>query len=262
MILAIDVGNTNIVIGCIEGDNILFNERVSTNHLATDLEYAIQLKTIFEIHSITALEVEGAVMSSVVPSITGTIKRAIQKLVKTEVLIVGPGIKTGLRILFDNPAQVGSDLVVDAVAGINYYKAPLVIVDMGTATTMSVIDRDHNYLGTLIIPGLRTSLDALISHAAQLSKVQLDIPKRIIGKNTSECVMNGVMYSAAAGLDGCIERIEEELGEKCTVVATGGLAGMMTKLCKREIIYDNDLLLKGLMVIYNKNKGNSHEKRV
>ncbi len=262
MILAIDVGNTNIVVGCIDGGEILFNERVSTNHRATDLEYAINLKTIFEIHGITASEIEGAVMSSVVPSITGTIKRAINKLVNAEVIIVGPGIKTGLRILLDNPAQLGSDLVVDSVAGINYYNTPLIIIDMGTATTMSVIDRSNNYLGTLIIPGLRTSLDALISHAAQLSRVQLDLPRRVIGKNSAECIMNGVMYSSAAGLDGCIERIEEELGEKCTVVATGGLAGAVTKLCRREIIYDNDLLLKGLMVIYNKNKGSCHEKRV
>lgn len=256
MLLAIDAGNTNIVIGCTEGEKILFNERVSTNHKATDLEYAIQLKTIFEIHNINKTEIEGAVISSVVPSITGVIKRAVKKLVNIEPLVVGPGVKTGLRILTDNPAQLGADLVVDAVAGINCYKTPLIIIDMGTATTMSVIDKSENYLGTLIIPGMKTSLDALISGAAQLPKINLDPPKRVVGTNTSECIANGVLYFNASGIDGTIEKIEEELGEECTVVATGGLAGQVIPLCKKEIIYDDDLLLKGLMIIYNKNRGN------
>lgn len=255
MILAIDVGNTNIVIGCIEGETILFNERVSTKHTATDLEYAIQIKNIFEIHDIKPSVIEGAVMSSVVPSITSTIKRAVKKLIDIEPMVVGPGIKTGVRILTDNPVQVGSDLIVDAVAGINYYAGtPLIIIDMGTATTMSVIDTNNNYLGTLIIPGMKTSLDALVSGAAQLPKVNLDIPKRVVGKNTSECMANGIMFYTASGIDGTIERIEEEMGEECTVIATGGLAGLITPLCRKKIIYDNDLLLKGLMVIYNKNK--------
>ncbi len=255
MILAIDIGNTNIVIGCIDNDEILFNERVSTNHKATDLEYAIQIKNIFEIHNIDTESIDGAVMSSVVPSITGTVKNAIKKLVVCEPLVVGPGVKTGLKITTDNPAQLGADLVVDAVAGINYYKAPLIIIDMGTATTISVIDKDLSYTGTLIIPGMRTSLDALVNGAAQLPKVNLDAPKRVVGKNTSECMSNGIMLYTASGLDGCIERIEAELGETCTVVATGGLAGLVTPLCNNNIIYDNDLLLKGLMVIYNKNRG-------
>lgn len=256
MLLAIDVGNTNIVIGCIHNEEILFNERVSTNHKATDLEYAIQLKTIIEIHNINKDKIEGAIMSSVVPSVTGVIKRAVEKLLKLETLVVGPGIKTGLKILTDNPAQLGSDLVVDAVAGINYYTAPMIIIDMGTATTMSVIDSDGSYLGGSIIPGMKTSLDALVSGAAQLPKIQLHKPEHVIGKYTSECMRSGIMYYTAAGIDGCINRMEEELGEKCTVIATGGLAGLVTPLCKREIIYDNDLLLKGLMVIYSKNKRN------
>ncbi|MDD6762655.1 MAG: type III pantothenate kinase [Clostridiales bacterium] len=262
MLLAIDVGNTNIVIGCIKNNRILFNERVSTNHRATDLEYAIQLKTIIEIHNIDKREIEGAVMSSVVPSVTGIIKRAVQKLLHIDTLVVGPGIKTGLRILTDNPAQLGSDLVVDAVAGINYYSAPLIIIDMGTATTMSVIDRDGNYAGGMIIPGMRTSLDALVSGAAQLPKIQLEKPENVVGTYTAECMKSGIMNYTASGLDGCIEKIEEELGYKCTVIATGGLSGLIAPLCRKEVIYDNDLLLKGLMVIYNKNRVNNHEKRI
>lgn len=157
----------------------------------------------------------------------------------------------------DNPAELGSDLVVDAVAGIKYYKVPLILIDMGTATTVSVIDSDLSYRGGLIIPGMRTSLDALTSRAAQLKKVQLDMPKRIIGTNTVECTNAGIMHYTAAGIDGVIDRIEEELGEKCTVVATGGLSGLVTPLCKRDIIHDDDLLLKGLLVIYNMNNKNA-----
>ena len=159
-----------------------------------------------------------------------------------------------LNIKIDNPAQLGSDLVVDAVAGIKYYGAPLIVIDMGTATTVSVIDRDENYTGTLIIPGMRTSLDALVSGAAQLPKVKLDPPKRVVGKNTSESMANGIMYYTAAGLDGCIERIEEEMGEKCTVVATGGLAKEIVACCEKEIIYNKDLVLQGLLIIYKKNR--------
>lgn len=254
MILAIDVGNTNIVIGCIDGDRILFNERVCTNRLETDLEYAIRLKNIFEIHCIDRSSIEGAVISSVVPPITGVIAEAVKKLYNINPLIVAPGLKTGFRIMTDNPAELGADLVVDAAAGINFYSVPLIIVDMGTATTVSVIDRDKNYRGGLIIPGMRTSLDALTSNAAQLRNIQLSSPERIIGTNTVECINSGIMHYTAAGIDGVIDRIEEELGEKCTVVATGGLSGLIAPLCRREMIFDNDLLLKGLMVIYNKNK--------
>ncbi len=254
MVLAIDVGNTNIVIGCFKNEKILFNERISTNHNATDLEYAIQIKNILEIHNIDTTAIEGSIISSVVPSVTTSMRDAVAKLTEKEPMIVGPGIRTGLRILTDNPAQLGSDLVVDAVAGINYYPTPQIIIDMGTATTFSVIDKDANYLGTLIIPGMNTSLDALSNGAAQLPKVNLDLPKRVVGTNTAECMSNGIMFYTASGLDGCIERIEEELNEKCTVIATGGLAGTVVPLCKKDIVYDDDLLLKGLMIIYNRNK--------
>ena len=254
MLLAIDVGNTNIVIGCIDNETILFNERVSTDHKATDLEYAIQLKTIIEIHDVRRGAIEAAVISSVVPSVTGEIGHAVKKLFGITPLIVGPGVKTGLRILIDNPAQLGSDLVVDAVAGVNFYTPPLIIIDMGTATTFSVVDKDGSYLGGQIIPGMRTALDALTSGAAQLSTVKLQKPAHVIGRNTEECIQSGIMHYTASGIDGCIDRIENELGYKCTVIATGGLSGLVVPLCKHNIIYDNDLLLKGLMVIHNKNR--------
>ena len=254
MVLAIDIGNTNIVIGCFEGERILFVERVSTNHSATDLEYASTIRMAMHIHDMDAAAMEGAIISSVVPTLTGTVKRAIEKYAGVKVTVVGPGIKTGLSIQIDNPAQLGSDLVVDAVAGISSYPTPQIIVDMGTATTYSVIDRRKNYVGTLITTGVSISADALTSATSQLPKIGFDSPRTVIGKNTVDSMRAGLMYSNAAAIDGICDRIEEELGEKCTVIATGGLAGIVTSLCKREVILDETLMLKGLMLIYNKNK--------
>ena len=254
MILAIDIGNTNIVMGCFDGDKILFRERVSTNQAATDLEYAVTIKTALHMHGFNSKDITGAIISSVVPSVTNTFKRAIEKYAGVDVKVVGPGIKTGLSIKIDNPAQLGSDLVVDAAAGINEYPVPLIIIDMGTATTLSVVDKNKNYIGGMIVTGMAVSTDALISRTSQLPKIAFETPKKLIGSNTVDCMKSGIMYSTACSLDGLTERIEEELGEKCTVVATGGLASTIVPLCKRDIILDDDLLLKGLMLIYNKNK--------
>lgn len=253
MVLAIDIGNTNIVVGCFEKDKILFVERVSTNHSATDLEYASMIRMAIHIHGYTSAMLEGAIISSVVPSVTGTVKRAIEKYAGIKALVVSPGVKTGLSILVDNPAQLGTDLVVDAVAGIKYYPTPLIIIDMGTATTLSVIDRHKNYIGGMIMTGVVISSDALTSRTSQLPNIAFEAPKKVIGKNTVDCMRSGIMYSNACALDGLIERIEEEIGEKCTVVATGGISSLITPLCKRDIILDDELLLKGLMIIYNKN---------
>lgn len=253
MVLAVDIGNTNIVVGGFEGDKILFRERVSTNPLSTDLEYATAFRMALHMHDYNSSQLTGAIISSVVPSVTNTVKRAIEKYAGVKVMIVGPGIKTGLSILIDNPAQLGSDLVVDAVAGIKEYNVPQIIIDMGTATTLSVVDKNRNYLGGMIMTGMAVSTDALTSRTSQLPKVAFEVPKKVIGRNTVDCMKSGIMYSNACALDGLIERIEEELGEKCTVIATGGLAGVVTPLCKNKIILDDDLLLKGLMIIYNKN---------
>ncbi len=253
MILVVDIGNTNIVMGCFDGDKILFRERVSSSQKATDLEYAVSIKTALEMNHVKSEEITGVIMSSVVPSITNTFKRAVEKLTGVKPLVVGPGIKTGLSILIDNPAQLGSDLVVDAVAGINEYPVPQIIIDMGTATTFSVIDKNRNYLGGMITTGMSVSTDALISRTSQLPKIAFEVPKKLIGKNTIDCLKSGIMYSNACSIDGMIERIEEELGEKCTVIATGGLANLITPLCKRKIILDDDLMLKGLFIIYNRN---------
>ncbi len=254
MILAIDIGNTNIVVGCIDDEKIYFIERLSTVRTKTELEYAIDLKTVLDIYHIKRTDIEGCIISSVVPQITNVAKLAAEKILKKEPLVLGPGVRTGLNILLDNPGEMGADRVADAVAALTYYPVPLVIVDMGTATTVSVVDEKKRYLGGMILPGVRVSLDALTSRASQLSGISIEEPKRLIGKNTVDCMKSGILYGNAAAVDGIIDRIEEELGQKVTAIATGGMSKKIIPHCRREIIQDEDLLLKGLLVIYEKNK--------
>lgn len=258
MILAIDIGNTNIVIGCIKDDKILFTERMSTDSNKTVLEYAIGFKTVLELYHIHTEDLTGSIISSVVPPVTNTVRKALYKITHHQAMVVGPGIRTGLNILMDNPATTGSDLIVNAVAAIHEYPAPLIIFDFGTATTASVVDRKKNYIGGMIIPGIRVSLDGLASHASQLSRISLDAPKKIIGTNTADCMKSGLLYGNAAMLDGIVDRMEEELGEPATILATGGLASLIVPLCKKNIILDDDLLLRGLNLIYKKNQEHNH----
>ncbi|MBS5398423.1 MAG: type III pantothenate kinase [Lachnospiraceae bacterium] len=254
MILAIDIGNTNIVIGCMDGKKCVFIERLSTVRTKTELEYAIDIKNVLDIYHIKRADLEGGIISSVVPQITTVVKIAVEKILKKEPLVVGAGIKTGLNIRIDNPAQLGSDLVVDSVAGIAEYPVPLLIFDMGTANTVCVIDKNRNYIGGMIYPGIGVSLDSLTANASQLGGISLEAPEHIIGKNTVECMKSGTIYSAAAAIDGIIDRLEEELEGDVTVVATGGLAGKIVPHCRRDVRLDEDLLLKGLAVIYQKNR--------
>ncbi|MFQ9510223.1 MAG: type III pantothenate kinase [Lachnospiraceae bacterium] len=254
MILAIDIGNSNIVVGLLEGEKTCFVERLATDHKKTELEYAISFKNILELYSIKVSDIEGGIISSVVPPISNTIKASIEKILNKEVKIVGPGLKTGLNIKIDNPAQLGSDRVVDAVAALNSFPVPLIVIDMGTATTISVIDKNRNYIGGVIIPGVKVSLESLSKHTSQLPKISLEAPRKTIGKNTIECMKSGTIFGNASLLDGMISRIEKEIGMKATVVATGGLSKFIVPHCHHEIIQDDNLLLKGLSLIYDKNK--------
>ena len=254
MILALDIGNTNIVVGCIDREKTYFIERLSTVRTKTELEYAVDIKTVLDIYHIKKADIEGCIISSVVPQVTNIARLSAEKILKKEVMVLGPGVKTGLNIMMDNPGQLGADLVADAVAGLAEYPVPFIVIDMGTATTVSVVNEKKQYIGGMILPGVRISLDALPSRASQLSGISLEAPKRIIGKNTIDCMKSGLLYSNAAALDGIVERIEEGRGQKTTVIATGGLAKKVIPHCKREIILDEDLLLKGLLVIYEKNK--------
>ena len=253
MVLAVDIGNSNVVIGCFEGDDIRLLERMSTNRNSTALEYAVLIKTVLELNGLEKVAFEGGIISSVVPAVTNMVKAAIEKLTGTPPLVVGPGLKTGLKIMIDNPAQLGSDRVADAVAAVSEYPCPLITIDMGTATTISVIDKNQNFIGGVIMPGLRISAESLSSRTSQLPQISLDPPKKAIGRNTIDCMRSGIVLGCAATIDGIVEKIEQELGYPCTVVSTGGHANIVIPYCKRQIIVDEKLLLKGLMILYRKN---------
>ena len=253
MILAVDIGNSNIVLGCFDENEILFEDRLSTDRDSTVLEYAVIIKTSLEMHHLEYEQITGAIISSVVPSVTENVQQAIFRLIGQQAMVVSPGMKTGLNNLLDDPKQLGSDRVADAVGAIGEYPCPLIIVDMGTATTISVIDGQKNFMGGMIIPGLQVSLDSLANRTSQLPHISLEAPKKVIGTNTVDCMRSGIIYSTAGSIDGAIERIEEELGETCTVVSTGGHARKIIPYCHHEILIDPHLLLKGLMTIYKKN---------
>ena len=256
MILAIDMGNTNIVIGCVDEEKVLFEERLATDLSKTELEYVVIFKTVLELYGIEKEKVTGAIISSVVPQLVNIIKSAVYKLIKVDPMVVGPGVKTGLNSLTDEPRRVGSDLIVDAVAAINNYGTPLIVIEMGTATTMSVIDRKGNYIGGVIMPGIRVSVDSLVSRTAQLQRISLDAPDKVIGKNTINCMKSGVVYGNASCIDGMIDRLADEMGEALSdikVIATGGLSRVILPECRHNIIQDDELLLKGLKIIYDKN---------
>ena len=256
MILVVDVGNSNVVLGGVRGDEIVFEARVRTDGTKTSDEYCIDLKNVLDIYGVDVKEVEGAIIASVVPQVLNTFQTAIRKLTGQNALVVGPGLKTGLNIAIENPAQTGADLVVGCVAALREHKAPLIVIDMGTATTIVVLDKNGALVGGSISPGVRISLDALTERTALLPGLQLDQPKKAIGRNTIDCMRSGVMLGTACMIDGLIERMEEELGYKATIIATGGIAKFVVPMCRREIIYDKDLLVKGLADLYRDNKRN------
>ncbi len=256
MILTIDIGNSNIVLGGVREDTIVFEARLRTEATKTSDQYCVDLKILLDMYGVRSEDVEGCIISSVVPQVLNSFQTAIKKLTGKTSLVVGPGIKTGLDIRLENPGQTGADLVVADVAALREHKPPLIVIDMGTATTMSVLDANGAHIGGCIIPGVRVSLDALTDRTALLPGLQLDQPKRAIGRNTIDAMRSGIMIGTACMLDGMIERMEQELGCKTTVIATGGIAKFIVPLCKTPIIYDKDLLIKGLVALYRDNKKN------
>lgn len=253
MILVIDIGNTNIMVGCMDKTHLCFSERITTDKKRTALEYTIILKNVLEIYQIDPEMLEGGMISSVVPTLTNCIQHAAQNLIKRKIQVVGPGVKNGLKIQTDNPAQLGSDQVVNAVAALAAYRPPMILVDLGTATTVSVLNKEGAYIGCLIMPGLKSSVESLVSHTEQLTQVSLELPKRLIGSNTTDCMKSGSLYGHACAIDGLIDRIEETLQQSCTVVATGGLAELVVPLCRHAVTIEPNLALKGLQIIYHKN---------
>jgi type III pantothenate kinase len=254
MILTVDIGNSNIVIGGVEGENIVFEARLRTEATKTSDQYCVDLKSIMDIYGIRTESIEGGIIASVVPQVLNSFQTAIKKLTGKTCLVVGPGLKTGLNILLENPGQTGADLVVADVAALREHKPPLIVIDMGTATTMSVLDKNGAHIGGCIIPGVKISMDALTERTALLPGLQLDQPKRAIGRNTVDAMRSGIMMGTACMLDGMIQRMEQELGCKTTVIATGGIAKFIIPMCKSTILYDKDLLIKGLAALYRDNR--------
>ena len=256
MILTVDIGNSNIVLGGVEGDAIVFEARLRTDATKTSDEYCIDLKMILDVYNIPSSRIEGTIIASVVPQVLNSMQTAVKKLTGKESLVVGPGLKTGLNIKIENPAQTGADLVVGCVAALREHKPPMIVIDMGTATTMIVLDESGALIGGCICPGVKISMDALTDRTALLPGLQLDQPKKAIGRNTIDCMRSGIMMGNACMIDGMVERMEAELGQKATVVATGGIAKFIIPMCKTPIVYDKDLLVKGLAALYRDNKRN------
>lgn len=253
MILTIDVGNTNIVLGGVEGRQVRFEASLQTDPTKTSDQYCVELKILLDTYGIEVDEIEGGIIASVVPQVLNSMQTAVRKLTGKKCLVVGPGLKTGLDIRLENPDQTGADLVAGCVAALREYKPPLVVIDMGTATTMTVLNAQGALVGGCICPGVKTSMDALTDRTALLPGLQLDQPKRVIGRNTVDCMRSGIMLGNACMLDGMVERMEQELGQPATVVITGGIAKFLLPLCKRQMVYDKDLLLKGLTYLYLEN---------
>lgn len=253
MILTIEIGNSTIVLGGVEGDDIRFECRINTDRVKTSDTYCIDLKTLFEIYGIDLGTIEGVIIASVVPQVLNSVRTAIRKLLQMEPLVVGPGLKTGLDIRLENPGQMGADLVAADVAALREHKPPLIVIDLGTATTMSVIGPDGAHLGGCVCPGVKIGLEALTGSTSLLPGIQLDAPKQALGRNTADAMRSGIMFGTAAMLDGMIDRFRQETGWEFTIVATGGLAKHLTPLCRHEIIVDRHLLIKGLAALYRDN---------
>lgn len=252
MILTVDIGNTNIVIGGFVDGELGLMSRVATDIKKTEDEYAVIIKSIVTLNHIKTAEVKGAIISSVVPPLNKVFVKAISKIYGINPMIVGPGVKTGVNLMVDNPAQVGADLVCTAAAAYTHHRAPAIIIDMGTATKLSVVDKDGAFLGVSIIPGVELGMAALSGGTAQLPHIGLDAPRSVIGKNTVDAMQSGVVYGNASLIDGMIDRITEEYGN-LPIIATGGIAAFIIPYCRHDIILDEHLILKGLYTIYNKN---------
>lgn len=254
MLLAVDIGNSHITLGVYDKEKLCFTSRMVTDSKKTEDMYAIDIHSIMELYYIDKSKFNGAIICSVVPELTESLAAAILKALNVKAMVLGPGVKTGINIKIDNPAQLGADLVAGAVAAIQNYPLPCIIFDLGTATTISAIDKNGFFLGGSICAGVGITLDALSTKTALLPHVNIEKPQNVIGTNTVASMQSGLVYGTAAMMDGMAQRIEEEFGEKATLIATGGLSSRVLPACKREYIFNDNLLLDGLKIVYEKNK--------
>ncbi len=253
MLLTVDMGNTTITLGAFRDDELVFTARLSTIRGKTADQYAIELCQIFALNEVGKSDFHAGIMSSVVPELTDTLKRTLTMVTGSEPVIVCPGIKTGINVLIDNPAQLGADLLVGAVAAAEKYPLPCLIVDLGTASKISVVGKDKSFRGVAIAPGVRVSLNALSSSTSQLPNIPLTAPGKIIGTNTVESMQSGIIFGTAAMVDGMIRRMKDELKADTTVIVTGGYSARIAPYCREKVVHDEFLIMEGLRIIYEKN---------
>ncbi len=253
MLLTLDLGNTNLTAGVFRGEELICEFRIATDRTRTGDQYAADLLAMLRLYNIDPADIGGAILGSVVPSLDNAFCKAVSRVIGKEPLMVGPGIKSGINIRIDNPAQLGADLLVGGVAAVHQYGAPCIVWDLGTATTVSVVDKDGAFRGGAIMPGVATSLDSLVSRASLLPNIRLQAPAHVIGTNSVDSMRSGAVFGTAAMVDGMCDRIVEELGYDAQVVVTGGLGAEIAACCRRDTVYDGQLLLDGLRILYERN---------
>ncbi len=254
MIFVMDVGNTNIVLGVYKEDQLIAHWRLSTNRQATADEYGMTIQNLFSYHQIDPGEIDAVILSSVVPPLIDSLEKMTRQYFHIEPVVVGPGIRTGIKILYDNPKEVGADRIVNAVAAFEKYGGPIIVVDFGTATTFCAINRQGDYLGGAIVPGIGISMEALFQRAAKLPRIELVKPKTVIGRNTVSSMQSGIIFGYAGLVDRMVKRIQEEMGEKAQVIATGGLSELIGSEADTIQRVDPFLTLEGLLILYKRNK--------
>lgn len=253
LIFVLDVGNTNTVLGVYEGEELKYHWRIETNRHKTEDEYGMMIKNLFQHDSLQFEQIHGVIISSVVPPIMAALERMCKKYFHVHPLVVGPGVKTGLNIKYENPREVGADRIVNAVAGIHEYGSPLIIVDFGTASTYCYIDEKCNYMGGAIAPGIGISTEALYTRASKLPRIEIARPDNIVGKNTVAAMQAGILYGYVGQVEGIVRRMKSQSNVDPTVIATGGLAALIAKECEEIDVVDPELTLKGLLLIYKRN---------
>ncbi|WP_432353773.1 type III pantothenate kinase [Sporosarcina sp. A2] len=254
MLLVLDTGNTNIVLGVYEGEELMHHWRMETYRQKTEDEYAMQVKALFSHVGLEFSDITGIIISSVVPPVMFPLEQMCKKYFNQEAVIVGPGVKTGLNIKYENPREVGADRIVNAVAAIHEYGSPLVIVDFGTATTYCYVNEHAEYMGGAIAPGINISMEALFDRASKLPRIELTRPEHVVGKNTVSAMQAGILYGYVGQVEGLVGRMKAESKKVPTVIATGGLAPLISKETDTIDIVDDYLTLKGLKLIYERNQ--------